>query len=101
MSEYVLAADALVDLEEIWEYIAADSVDAADWWAEELFAAFEMIARMPGLGHSRDDLTSHSVRFWTVGAHLIIYRAGKLPVEIVAVTQGSRDIPTLLRRRMQ
>ncbi len=31
---------------------------------------------------------------------LIIYRAGRTPIEIVAVTQGARDIPIFLRRRI-
>jgi hypothetical protein len=31
---------------------------------------------------------------------MIIYRAQQRPIEIVAVTQGSRDIPAFLRRRL-
>ena len=56
---------------------------------------------MPGIGHRRSDLTAFPVLFWTVGAYLIIYRVieGR-PVEIVAITQGSRDIPAFLRRRV-
>jgi plasmid stabilization system protein ParE len=34
-----------------------------------------------------------------VGAYLIIYRATSQSVEIVAVTQGARDIPAFLDRR--
>jgi plasmid stabilization system protein ParE len=30
VSSYVLSVDADFDLDEIWEYIAADSLDAAD-----------------------------------------------------------------------
>ncbi len=30
MSGFVLHPDALTDLDEIWEFIAADSLDAAD-----------------------------------------------------------------------
>jgi plasmid stabilization system protein ParE len=30
MSEFVFHPDALKDLDEIWEYIAGDSIDAAD-----------------------------------------------------------------------
>jgi len=30
VSDYILGADAALDLEDIWEYIAADSVDAAE-----------------------------------------------------------------------
>jgi plasmid stabilization system protein ParE len=52
------------------------------------------------MGHKREDLTRHPVLFWPLGAHLIIYRAERSPIEIVAVTQGSRDIPAFLHRRM-
>ena len=101
MSGYILAPDAVLDLEDIWDYIAADNLEAADRWIEKLFAAFETIGRPPGMGHERQDLTSYPVLFWTVGAYLIIYRSERRPIEIVAVTQGSRDIPSFLRRRMQ
>jgi plasmid stabilization system protein ParE len=98
---YVLSVDADLDLNEIWEYIAADNVDAADRWIAKLFDTFEALARTPGMGHRRADLTEFPVLFWPVGSYLIIYRAEHRPVEIVAVTQGSRDIPTFIRRRLQ
>ena len=99
MTGYVLSADADLDLDEIWEYIAADSIDAADRWIRKLFDAFEALGRIPGMGHKREDLTAYPVLFWPVGSYLVIYRAEHLPIEIVAVTQGSRDIPAFLRRR--
>ena len=37
----------------------------------------------------------------SVGAYLIFYRAGRRPIEIVAVTQGSRDIPAFLNCRIR
>ena len=102
MSDFILDADAVLDLEDIWDYIASDCIEAADRWIEKLFDAFEAIARMPGIGHKREELTNYPILFSSVGAYLIIYRAmpGK-PVEIVAITQGSRDIPVFLRRRLQ
>ena len=51
------------------------------------------------MGHKREDLTAYPVLFWPVGAYLVIYRATSYPVEIVAVTQGARDIPAFLHRR--
>ena len=46
-------------------------------------------------------LTASPVLFWTVGTYLIICRVEEGgPVDIVAVTQGSRDIPSFLRRRL-
>ncbi|MGA3074230.1 MAG: type II toxin-antitoxin system RelE/ParE family toxin [Bryobacteraceae bacterium] len=102
MSNYILGPDADLDLDDIWEYIAADSIDAADRWIAKVFDAFEAIGRMPGIGHKREDLTAYPVLFWPVGSYLIIYRtrADRHAVEIVAVTQGSRDIPAFLRRRL-
>ena len=99
MKKYVLGAAAERDLEAIWEYIAADNVNAADHWIGKLFDAFEALGRAPGLGHKREDLTSFPVLFWPVGAYLVLYRIRGDGIEIVAVTQGARDIPAFLRQR--
>jgi plasmid stabilization system protein ParE len=99
MTRYILGPDALQDLNDIWDYIAADNLDAANRFTDTLFAAFERLAEMPGLGHTRADLTDRPLRFWPVGAYLVIYRAERMPIEIVAITRGARDIPRLLRRR--
>ncbi len=100
MSGYVLGGDAALDLESIWEYIAHDSIDAADKWIGKLYDAFDAISRSPHIGHKREDLTPFPVLFWPVGKYLVIYRAERRPIEIVAVTQGSRDIPAFLHRRL-
>ena len=100
MRGYVLGSDALLDLDNIWEYIARDNIDAADRWMEKLFDAFEALVQTPGMGHKREDLTRFPVLFWPVGAYLVIYQAERSPIEIVAVTQGSRDIPEFLHRRI-
>jgi plasmid stabilization system protein ParE len=101
MKEYVLGTGAELDLDEIWEYIAHDNIDAADRWVAKLLDAFDALARTPRMGHKREDLTEYPVLFLPVGAYLIIYRVQSEIVEIVAVTQGARDIPSFLRRRTQ
>jgi toxin ParE1/3/4 len=100
LSEFVLSIEASADLNEIWEYIAHDDIEAADGWIEKLFGAFESLARVPGMGHTRNDLTGHAVLFWPVGAYLVIYRVTPERIEIVAVTQGARDIPSFLGGRV-
>jgi plasmid stabilization system protein ParE len=100
VSGYVLGPDADLDLDAIWEYIARDDIDAADRWMGKLFESFETLTRTPGIGHKRDDLTSYPVLFWPVGAYLVIYQAEHRPIVIVAVTQGSRDIPAFLHKRV-
>ena len=98
MSGYVLSREADRDLDDLWYYIAQDSVDAADRLVHKLLDAFDGLGRNPGIGHKRKDLTKHEVLFWPVGNYLVIYRAGRRPIQIVAVVHGSRDIPTFLRR---
>lgn len=64
MSTYVLGFDAELDLDQIWEYIARDSIDAADRWIDKLYSAFESLGRTPGMGHRREDLTRLPLLFW-------------------------------------
>ena len=99
MTQYVLSEDADRDLGGIWDYIAEDNIDAADQWIARLLDAFDAIGDSPGIGHKREDLTAYPVLFWPVGAYLVIYRATSRPVEIVAVTQGARDVPAFLHDR--
>ena len=47
MSAYVLSEDAGFDLDEVWEYIAQDNLEAADRWIVKLFDTFEAIAQSP------------------------------------------------------
>jgi len=102
VNAYRLTSDAAQDLRDLWEYIAADNLDAADQLGERLYRTFDQLAALPRMGHLRPDLAGdRPLLFWPMGAYLIIYRADRHPLEIVAITHGSRDIPTLLRRRQQ
>jgi toxin ParE1/3/4 len=99
MNGYVLSEEALHELDEIWSYIAQDDPDAADRWIEKLLDACDTLVRNPRLGHVRADFTSKSVLFWPVDAYLIVYRVSTDHIDVLAVTQGSRDIPSYLRLR--
>jgi antitoxin ParD1/3/4/toxin ParE1/3/4 len=99
MNGYVLGRDACQDLDDLWDYVAEESVEAADRLIARLFKAFEALARNPGMGHTREDLTKFPILFWPVGNYLVIYRAKGPLIQIVAVVHGKRDIPAFLRRR--
>ena len=99
MSRYVLSRAAEKDLDAIWEYIATDSIDAADRLITTVFDAFERLARNPGLGHTRKDLTRLPILFWPVGSYLVIYRSERRPLQVVGVAHGRRHIPAFLHRR--
>ena len=100
MSGYAFGPGVATDLEGIWEHIAADDLDAADRMLDAFYTQFEYLAAFPRMGHARSDLARpRPLLFWPVGAYLIIYRADRQPIEIVAVTHASRDVPRFLRSR--
>lgn len=99
MKHYVISPDAADDLDEVWEYIARDDIDAADRFLEKLHQQIRALAATPSMGHRREDLAEdRPILFWPVGNYLILYRATRGFVEVVAVVR-SRDIPSLIQRR--
>jgi antitoxin ParD1/3/4/toxin ParE1/3/4 len=57
----------------------------------EFLDAAGTLADMPGMGHSRVDLTDEPVLFWPVYGYLVVYRPESRPLEVVRVVHGSRD----------
>ena len=53
MSSYAFHPEAFADLEEIWEYIAADNIDAADRVLAEIYSTLSTLAVSPHIGHRR------------------------------------------------
>jgi plasmid stabilization system protein ParE len=85
-----VSAEAVLQIEEIVAYIARDSDDVADKVNAAFVSACELLARNPGLGHTRSDMTSRPLKFWSVHSYLIAYDVATAPLEIVAVFRGSR-----------
>ena len=84
------------DLQEIWDYIAADSEDQADRVILAIRRGVRLVAEMPGIGHHRDDLPDPSLRVWTVFSYLIIYKPDTDPLEVVRIVHGKRYLPDIL-----
>jgi plasmid stabilization system protein ParE len=102
VTRFILAPEATRDLDDIWEYIAEDNLEAADRFLGKLYEQILQIADSPEIGHAREDLAEgRPLLFWPVGNYMIMYRAKKRPIEIVGVAHGKRDIPAFLRRRMR
>jgi len=102
MSGFAFHPGALADLEEIWEYIAADSLEAADGVLEDIYATIHTLVSFPHQGHSRPDLTDRPLRFHSVGKYLIAYAPDEKPLIVMAVIHGRRNprvIAALLRGR--
>ena len=66
MSSYALTPLAKADIFEIWSFIAEDSEETADRVEQAIYDACAFVAQAPMRGHSRSDLTSRSLHFWTL-----------------------------------
>ena len=97
MPGYYLVPQARTDLREILHYIAEDNVDAAGKVLDRFLELFELLGENPNVGHFRDDLTTHPVRFFPVYSYLVIYRDDTMPVEVVRVLGGAQDIESILK----
>ena len=71
-------------------------VDASHKILDRFLEIFELLGENPDMGHFRDDLTTHPVRFFPVYSYLVIYLADTSPVEIVRVLGGAQDVESIL-----
>ena len=84
MTGYRFHPEAETDLDEIWEYIATENIDAADRVSTLIEGALQKLVQFPHTGHRRTDLTSRPLRFIRVQDFLIASapdesRFGSLP----------------------
>lgn len=101
---YGFHPEASIDLDDIWEFIAADDVDAANRVIEEIFDAVDILVAFPHQGYRRPNLTSRPLRFKLLREYVIAYAPEKRPLWIVAVFHGRRSprvIAAMLRGREQ
>ena len=90
-SGYALHPEAFADLDNIRDYIARESPDAADRVISELFETIRGLVLFPHKGHRRPDLTSRPLRFILVREYLIAYAPEEKPLWVVAVMHGRRS----------
>ena len=98
---FQLTAQAIDDLDSIWQFIAQENPQAADRVEAEIIATCGRIAEYPLIGHKRQDITPLPVRFWTLlkyPNYVIVYRPETLPLLVIAVLHGKRDLEEILGR---
>ena len=97
MSRFDLAAIALKDLEDLYDYIADDNPAAALQVLIEMEEGFELLAERPMLGVKRPEY-GHRMRMWPIGEYLIFYRPMNDGVRVARVLHSKRKIRRLIRR---
>ena len=91
MLTYDFHPDVRVDLDEIWQFIAANNPDAADRMIAKIVEAIDNLVPFPGVGYRHPDLTSRPLRFILVREYLIAYAPEEKPLWVVAVMHGRRS----------
>jgi toxin ParE1/3/4 len=97
MARFILSEYVEPELSAIWDYIAIDNPDAADRFLEAAYGAYQELARMPGMGRTRNfsqaqlrDLRSFRIKDFD--NYLVFYRPVQDGVEVFHVLHGARDL---------
>src|SRR5258706_16062358 len=95
MKRYVLTPIAKKDVNDIWDYIASDGIEAADRVLDALESAMIKLAKNPGVGHWREELADKRHRFFPGYSYLIVYRHEAKPLQIVPGLHAARDVQNI------
>ncbi len=90
MISYDFHPEVRRDLDEIWDFIGADSPAAADRLIADIVDAIDALVPFPQVGYKRPDLTGRPLRFISVREYLIAYAPEEKPLWVVAVMHGRR-----------
>ena len=97
MPQVLRTPEAVDSLLEIWDFVAQDSVSAADRLLRRIDDVIQRLALNPLIGEVRPDLAP-DLRCFSTGNYVILYRPTADGILVVLVTHGARDIPALYRR---
>ena len=82
---------AYEDLLEIWDFIAADNIAAADAWIDKLDQQLFLLASHPLMGRSREELAK-GIRSFPIGRYVIFYLPETNGITVVRILHSARDI---------
>jgi toxin ParE1/3/4 len=91
MPEIVYSPDSIVDLRDIWDYVAQDSVLQADRLIQTFRDKLHHLSRWNTLGRPRPELT-RDCRSYPVGKYCIYYRPIMGGIELLRLIHSARDI---------
>ncbi|QPC92234.1 type II toxin-antitoxin system RelE/ParE family toxin [Mesorhizobium sp. INR15] len=89
--KYRLLPQALIDLEDIGDYIAGQNPNAAVRLVDALEQRWNLLTLHPSSGAPRNDIAP-GIRHLIMGEYLTLYRVGDDAIEIIRVLHGKRNI---------
>ena len=90
----ILSEEAVSDIEDIWIYIASNSIRNADSFIDQLYNKCVEISELSGIGRKRDELFPGMLSL-AYKKYVIFLMRSKDRVEIVRILHGSRDLPKI------
>ena len=91
MARVTRRPQAELDILEIWDYIAEDSIAEADRWMDRLDEKFALWATQRMMGRARDELAP-GIRSFPFGRYAVFYQPIANGIDVVRVLHGSRDV---------
>ena len=91
MARVTRRPQAEIDILEIWEFIAEDSVVQADRWLDRLDEKLLLWATQPSMGRNRDELGMDS-RSFPFGRYVVFFLSLGNGIDVVRVLHSSCDI---------
>ena len=86
----IWTADADRDLNDIYDYLAARDIRAADRFVDEIDRKAELYAGNPLLGEARPEIAP-DLRAFRVGTYVVLYRLFRDGVAIARIVHSSRN----------
>lgn len=92
MSRYLLSREASRDIQEIWTYVAQDSVRNANRLRDKLRTHLRRLALMPSLGTDASQYASGLRSSTVLKNYVVFYTTSKSGIVIVRILHGARDL---------
>jgi toxin ParE1/3/4 len=80
-----------LDLDSIWNFIAADNIQAAERLIDRIGSVFQMLVENPLAGRERPELRK-GLRSFPVRNYIIFYIPVPDGIEVIRVMNGRQDI---------
>lgn len=94
MSQNFISSEALADLDAIFDYFAARSVESGEKFASEFKKKCQYLTQFPNIGRSYAELKPN-LRGIPLMGYIIFYQVVGKGVEIVRVVSAYRDLESM------
>lgn len=96
MTGFFLSTRALEDLFRIYSFIAERSEESAERISSAFYGRFALLAKFPGMGRNRPEITKRPLLFYTFDGYHVVYRKTQDRIEILTILGSGIDLRRFL-----